>query len=170
MSEQKARQQKKTGSGQGSGSPDLFDLWRQWLDRSERQMNTVLNEVMGSPQFNQAQARMMETFLQMQSSFGELTQRQFSLLNLPTRTDILELGERLREVDERLARLEEAVAALDRTGPREEKRPRKKPRRTKKPPSSREDAAKDEKPKKVRKKKTSGRKKTTKRTASQSED
>jgi hypothetical protein len=112
-------------------SDDPFEVWRDWLNRSERQLNTVLNQVTSSDQFNQASSRLMETLLVFQRGMNESTQRYFSVLNVPTRTDILSLGERLGAIEERLESLEAAVrdpsGSARRTAPR--------PARTRRPPT-----------------------------------
>ncbi|REK07266.1 MAG: hypothetical protein DWQ36_11990 [Acidobacteria bacterium] len=111
---------------------DPFDAWRQWIDRSERQLNTMLNEVTSSEQFGQVSSRMMETLLVFQRTMNESTQRYFSALNVPTRTDILSLGERLGAIEERLESLEAAIR-----DPQGSSRSRTaKPARTRRPPDA----------------------------------
>ena len=41
-------------------TPDPMQMWRQWVDQSERQWNSVLNEFMSTEQFGEASSKMME--------------------------------------------------------------------------------------------------------------
>jgi hypothetical protein len=80
--------------------------------------------------------RMMDVYLNMQKSMNEAMGRYFSAMNLPTRTDVLGLGNRLSEIEDRLAAIERAVAKLaPGEGAAVAKEPGAKPPRTKKPPS-----------------------------------
>jgi len=74
--------------------PDPLQMWREWVDQAERRWNTVLNEMMASEPFSQASGRMMEALLGLQSSMNEATQRYFSALNLPTRSDLVTVAGR----------------------------------------------------------------------------
>ena len=99
-------------SSRGNATPDPFQLWRSWLDESERQWNSVLNEWMSSDEFGQVSGKVMEGMLALQASFNQATQRYFSLINLPTRTDLLSMSERLSGIEERLARIEASLEGL----------------------------------------------------------
>ena len=109
---------------------DPVQMWREWMDGAERQWNSVLTEFMGTEQFGQASGRMMEAFLGMQSSMNEATQRYFSALNLPTRTDILSIAERLTGIEDRLSDIERSLGAA--ASPAAGRTPRPRPKRTKK--------------------------------------
>ena len=130
----------KAGSSQSS-VPDPLQAWREWVDQAERQWNSVLNEFMGSEQFGEASGRMMEAFLGFQSSMNEATQRYLSALNLPTRTDLLSLGDRLATIETCLVELDRKLDALSPQAATPRSRaPRPKPKRTKKAPAKTEGA------------------------------
>ena len=114
---------------------DPLQMWREWVDGAERQWNSVLTEFMGTEQFGQASGRMMEAFLGMQASLNEATQRYFSALNLPTRTDVLSIAERLTGIEDRLSDIERRLATVASPAPAAGRRPRPKPKRTKKAPA-----------------------------------
>ena len=142
---------------------DPIQLWREWVDRSERQLNTMLNEVMSSSAYSQVSGRMMESMLALQTTLNQATERYFTTLNLPTRTDVLTLAERLTAIEERLAAIEAAVSSSKATSRAAAARPpRTRKARTAK--SSKPPAKKRAK-KKTAKKKTA-KKKTTRKTAS----
>ncbi|MFN0147681.1 MAG: poly(R)-hydroxyalkanoic acid synthase subunit PhaE [Dehalococcoidia bacterium] len=95
-----------------NANPDPFAMWRDWLSQSERQWNSFLNEAMSTDEFSQAMARMMDISLNMQKNMNDVMGRYFTALNVPTRTDVLSLGNRLTEIEERLGAIESSVGAL----------------------------------------------------------
>lgn len=101
---------------QTSSPRDPFGMWRDWVSQSERQWNTFLNEVMGSPQYTEAQGRFMEMYLAMQKAMGEAMGRSLVALDIPTRTDLLGLGERLSVIEGRLSAIEAHLARLGEGG------------------------------------------------------
>jgi hypothetical protein len=66
---------------------------------------------MGSDQYSQWMGRMMETYVTMQKNMAESMSRYLGALNLPTRTDILTLGDRLAMIEDRLAGIERMLTA-----------------------------------------------------------
>jgi polyhydroxyalkanoic acid synthase PhaR subunit len=119
---------------------DPFALWRDWLVQSERQWNATLNELMGTDQFAQSMGRWMELYLGVQKSINESLGRALTGLNVPSRDDVAELGQRLAAIDERLARIETMLErgdpAANRPAPE-----RRRPPRTRKPPARAESPA-----------------------------
>ncbi len=93
-------------------TPDPFAMWRDWLTQSERQWNSYLNDVMSTDQFSEAMGRMTDMSLNMQKNMNEVMGRYFAALNVPTRTDVLSLGNRLTEIEERLGSIESALVDL----------------------------------------------------------
>ncbi|MBI2766276.1 MAG: hypothetical protein HYX53_10245 [Chloroflexi bacterium] len=118
---------------------DPFAMWRDWVANSERQWNGFLNEAMATDQFSQTMGRIMDVYLNMQKSMNDVMGRYFSALNMPTRTDVLALGNRLTAIDDRLTVIEGLLAAI--TAPeagrnshiKAEANPAPRPPRTKKP-------------------------------------
>jgi len=91
--------------------PDPFAIWREWVSQSERQWNAALNQAMGSDQFSQAMGRFMGMAAEMQRGVHDALGRTLTALNLPTRTDMLALGDRLAALEDRLARIEGVLRA-----------------------------------------------------------
>lgn len=120
-----------TSAGQ---APDPFALWRDWLSQSERQWNEFFNEMMGTDEFGHAMGSMMEAYLNTQRNFSDAFGRYFSSINMPTRTDILTLGNRLTEIEERLTNIETILRGFAPAPAGEAEAPKKRPARTKKPP------------------------------------
>jgi polyhydroxyalkanoic acid synthase PhaR subunit len=121
--------------------PDPLELWRNWLTESERQWNGFLNQAMATDEFSQTMGRFMDVYLNLQKSMSEAMGRYLTAMNLPSRTDLLAIGDRLAAVEERLAAVETAVSSAGKGsskiaaangGPA----PRPKPARTRKPQKS----------------------------------
>ncbi len=125
MSEQSSRQ-----------APDFMELWRQWLTQSERQINAASNEAMGTEAFARAVGGYMEMYALFQRMLTEAMQRYLTMINVPSRNDVIGLGEKLSGIEDRLARIEETlriaidVGGTDDRGPA----PVSEPMRTRRPP------------------------------------
>jgi polyhydroxyalkanoic acid synthase PhaR subunit len=122
---------------QKSPAVDPFAAWRDWLDRTERQLNGFFNQVMGTEQYARFLGQFNDLSLNMQKSMGDAMGRYFASLNLPTREDLAALGQRLNEIEQRLAALERnnPPASLAGSGTVSAAAPPRPPR-TRKPPSS----------------------------------
>lgn len=91
---------------------DPFEMWRDWMANSERQWNGFLNNAMATDQFTQSMGQFMDVYLNMQKSMNEVMGRYMSALNLPTRNDILALGERLSAIEDHLGTIESDLGAM----------------------------------------------------------
>jgi hypothetical protein len=116
-----------------STTTDPFEAWRQWLSESERQWNSFLNEAMASPEFSASMARFMELGIRAQKEAADLMGRVLENLNLPSRSDVLALGDRISALDERLRVMQEGLAAPVEGGAAAAQAER--PARTRRPPS-----------------------------------
>lgn len=96
---------------------DPFQVWREWLTESERQWNTVLTEAMATEHFTGGMGSMMDMYLNGQKTLNETLGRYLSALNLPTRSDILDLGHRLSEIERRLDTIQTSIESRPSPGP-----------------------------------------------------
>jgi hypothetical protein len=116
--------------------PEIMQLWREWLTQSERQFNAFFNEAMNTEAFARTAGGYMEMYAGFQRMLAEGMQRYLSFINVPSRSDVVGLGETLRAIEGRLAHIEEtlqiAAAAVDagERGPA----PASEPARTRRPP------------------------------------
>ena len=117
-------------------SPDVMEAWREWLTQTERQFNTFFNEAMNTEPFARSMGGYMEITAAFQRTMAEGMQRYLTFMNMPSRTDVVDLGETLRSIEDRLSRIEEmlqiAAEAVDMDEEREAARPE--PSRTRTPP------------------------------------
>jgi hypothetical protein len=110
---------------------DPLDAWRQRLTEAEREWNQYMNEMMGTDAFAQVMGTWTNGFLMLQKNMGESVERYMASFNVPTRSDVMDLGERLGRIEDRLRRLEKAVAP----GAEGAAAARRRPTRTRRPTS-----------------------------------
>jgi len=115
---------------------EAMELWRNWLTETERQWNSFFAEVMGRDSFGRVAGSYMEAYSVVQRALNQGMERYLNTFNLPTHSDVVELGERLHNIEERLATLEAnlnnfasaagipTTAAVTQLRPRRTRRPR----------------------------------------------
>ena len=96
----------------GNNHPDVVQLWRNWLTETERQWNAFFNDVMGTDSFGRLLGGYVETYGALQRLLTHNMERSLSTLNVPTRSDVVDVSERLRTVEERLTSIEASLRAL----------------------------------------------------------
>ena len=109
-------------------------LWRDWVVRSEEQWSSAFTQLMKDERAGGLLNRQADEMRMMHRMFSEMAQASLAAANLPSRTDLEALDERLGRVEDGLAavsaeisRLREALVA---SGTARETRPR--PRRDRK--------------------------------------
>ena len=98
----------------------------------ERNFDAFANQVMGTEAYSQAMNEMQKAQLTYQKNMTEAMAQHLSNLNMPSREDLLQLSEAVRQLDRRLERIEDKLFLNDEP-PAAAK---KKPARTRKPPQS----------------------------------
>lgn len=118
-----------------SANADVAELWRGWLTETERQLNGFFNEVMGTDSFGRMAGNYMDGYAVVQRALNQGMERYLNTFNLPTHSDITELGERLSTIEERLTTIEANMKTLaDKVGVQQEASVTQlRPRRTRKP-------------------------------------
>lgn len=113
-------------------------MWRDWVAQSERQWNSFMNNAMATDEFSRSLGQFMDVYLGMQKSLNDSMGRYFSAINIPTRQDVLGLGDRLSAIEERLTAIESILSKLTPETPPAAARaaPVARPPRTKKPAKS----------------------------------
>ena len=97
---------------EGNNRPDVGQLWRNWMTETERQWNTFFNDVMGTDSFGRFMGGYMEIYSTFQRLVAQNMERSLSTLNVPSRSDIVDLSERLGTVEEKLSSIEASIRAL----------------------------------------------------------
>ncbi|MDA0271742.1 MAG: hypothetical protein O3C68_00615 [Proteobacteria bacterium] len=112
---------------------DFSKLVTQW----ERNFNEFSNQIMGTPEFAKSMNQFQNMQMEYQKSFSEAMTRQLSNLNMPSRDDVVSMGEQLTQIDLRLSRIEKALEKSN-ANPEKPATRRKAPARTRKPPPKQE--------------------------------
>lgn len=119
---------------------DPTEAFRNLITEWERGFDAMANRIMGTDEFSRSMNQFQDLQLSMQKRFNEAMAQQLSTLNIPSRDDILRLGESVRALDKRLSGIEEMLA--NSKGNKKGKKNKKKgPPRTKLPPSQAKEAS-----------------------------
>ena len=97
---------------EANSQTDVGQLWRSWLTETERQWNSFFNDVMGTDSFGRFLGGYMEIYSTFQRLVAQNMERSLSTLNVPSRSDIVDLSERLSNVEDRLGSIESSIRAL----------------------------------------------------------
>jgi BMFP domain-containing protein YqiC len=91
---------------------DPFALWREWIVKSEQQWSEGLTKLMKDDRVAEAMGKQLQQARFLQKMFGEMMQPYLAGMNLPSRTDIESLEERLGKVEDALAALQAQFVQL----------------------------------------------------------
>jgi polyhydroxyalkanoic acid synthase PhaR subunit len=92
----------------------------------------MLSEMMSTDQFSQGMGQFMNVYLTMQRNMNDAVERYLAGLNVPTRSDVVDLAARVATLEHRLSELESGAKSSGRSA---SPRARPRPPRTKQPPS-----------------------------------
>lgn len=127
---------------QRNASSEALSSWREWMSQSEGQLNNLFNELMATDGFGRAMGLVTKLVVSMQKSMGEGMERYFTALSLPTRSDVIDLAQRLSTIETRLLAIETNLRKLTGSSTIDASPivPSMRPPRTKKPAAGRGDA------------------------------
>ena len=91
---------------------DTFAVWRDLLGQWEKGMNSLANETMASDQYTRSINGMMNLSLDLQRTLGESMAAYLTALNLPSKSDLSAISERLASIETRLDRIVTAAEGL----------------------------------------------------------
>lgn len=117
--------------------PDPAEAFRNLITEWERGFDAMANKLMGTEEFSRSMNQFQDLQLRMQKRFNEAMAEQLSLFNLPSREDVLRLGESIRSLDKRLAKMEKQIKKLAKQKKKHKEGKTDGPPRTKLPPSAR---------------------------------
>jgi len=113
---------------------DPAEAFRNLVTDWERNFDAMANKFMGTSEYSKAMNQFQNMQLEMQKRFNNLMAHNLSNFNMPSRDDILRLGESIRGIEKRLAAIELQLAKKSKKD-KDKKNKRKGPPRTKLPPS-----------------------------------
>jgi anion-transporting ArsA/GET3 family ATPase len=125
----------------GKRPPDPAENFRNLVNEWERGFDAMANRFMGTDEFSRSMNQLQDLQLSMQKHFNEAMAEQLSNFNIPSRDDILQLGEAVHALDKRVARVESLLVKQAKKKKKKSKASaRSGPPRTKQPPSARQEA------------------------------
>ena len=95
-----------------NSAAEAFSSWRDWVSQSETQLNKLLNDVMATEGYTRVLGGFTKVLMSMQKTTGESLERYFTALSLPTRSDVLDLGQRLSAIESRLSAVEDLLGSI----------------------------------------------------------
>lgn len=87
-------------------------LWRDWFVKCEAQWSDALSTMMKDQATSSALTRQVDELRMMHRLFGEMSQVSLAAANLPSRTDLEALDERLGRLEDGLAQVGAQIASL----------------------------------------------------------
>ncbi|MEW6642376.1 MAG: hypothetical protein AB1586_17855 [Pseudomonadota bacterium] len=86
-------------------SNDPAEIWRTYLAELEKGFNAFANQAMGSREFSRAMNQAGGATFGAQKTLGDLMERYLSSMNLPSRAQLVNMGERLQAIEGQLAEI-----------------------------------------------------------------
>jgi hypothetical protein len=113
-------------------------LWREWFQKSEKSWNEAVTNLLGDDNVAKSTGKYLQEALHAQRMFTDTMAKYLANLNLPSRSDVLALSDRMGKVEDALAGLQVEVRQLRRTLAERglansEETPRLRPKRTRMP-------------------------------------
>ncbi|MGD9892973.1 MAG: hypothetical protein AB7R89_15220 [Dehalococcoidia bacterium] len=93
------------------GPEEMIEAWRKAAAGAEQQWNDYFNQLMGTESFGQMMARSMESYITMQSTVARGMEQYLRSLNFPSRTDIVNLAERVAMLEQKIDAIAMSLAA-----------------------------------------------------------
>jgi hypothetical protein len=127
---------------QRNSQSDPVASWREWMTQSETRLNALFNDVMATEGFGRVMGGLTKVFVSMQKSMTEGMERYFTALSLPTRSDVIDLAQRLSMIESRLHSIEHSLVRLAGPSARdgETRNGESRPPRTKRPATGKGEA------------------------------
>ena len=113
---------------------DPMDAFRDLVGQWERGVNQIANQAMGNEQFSRAMHGLSSAAFGARAGVGEAMEKYLATLNLPSRADIVSIGERLQAIETQVARLTELVVLIAGANSASASTAHSKPKRTRQPP------------------------------------
>ncbi|MFZ4651326.1 MAG: hypothetical protein ACOYLV_11495 [Rubrivivax sp.] len=112
-------------------------MWRDWVARSEAQWSEAVSQLLKDPRAGGPLNRQLDELRMAHRLFGEMAQASLAASNLPSRSDLEALDERLGRVEDGLALVAAELArlrtALESAAPAVARSAPPRPARTRKP-------------------------------------
>ena len=119
------------------GQMNPLAAWRDWIVKSEAQWSESLSQLLKDPQASGAVKRQVDEMRMAHRQFSEVAQASLAAANLPSRSDLEALDERLGRVEDGLAQVSAQLSLLrEALVARGDAKAPAKPARQRKPPAT----------------------------------
>ena len=98
-----------------SQSFDPLRTWREWYQKSEKKWSDAVSGVLGDDRFAQTTGKYVQEAVHLHRMFTESMAQYLAALNLPSRSDITALGDRVGELEDTVAGLQVELRHLRRS-------------------------------------------------------
>jgi hypothetical protein len=92
---------------------DLVVMWQKMIGEMEKGLNPFAAETMTSPEFSQAMNRAGGITAGAQKQLGEFMEKYLLNMNLPSRTQVVGLAERLQSIETQLAEIKATLQQMN---------------------------------------------------------
>lgn len=115
-------------------NPDPMKAWRDWFVKNERDWSESLTRIIKDDAVSSALGQELKAQLYQQQAFSKSMAGPMAAMNLPTRDEVMALGERLGQLEDAVARVEALLVQSKASSATEAQKPprtRKAPRTSK---------------------------------------
>lgn len=86
-------------------SNDPAEIWRTLLAEMEKGYNTFANQAMGSQEFSRVMNQAGNASFGLQKTLGDMMEKYLTSMNLPSRAQMVNMGERLQAIENQLSEI-----------------------------------------------------------------
>lgn len=115
-------------------SNDPVALWQNMLGEMEKGFNAFANQAMASPEFSKVVNQAGGVTAGAQKQLGEMMEKYLASMNLPSRTEMVGIGERLQKIEGQLNEVTTLLRELRGPAGASDAAVPSKPARTRRPP------------------------------------
>ncbi len=115
---------------------DPVEMWRTMVGEMEKGFNAFANQAMASPEFSKVVNQAGSVSVGAQKQMGDMMEKYLSGMNLPSRAQMTDFGERLAAIESQMAEVVSILRDMrQQTGGASSGSAAPKPPRTKRPPT-----------------------------------
>ena len=94
-------------------SNDPVAMWQNMIGEMEKGFNSFANQAMASPEFSKAMNQVGGATAGAQKQLGELMEKYFVSMNLPSRAQMVSMAERLQSIEGQLNEIKALLHQVD---------------------------------------------------------
>jgi SMC interacting uncharacterized protein involved in chromosome segregation len=118
-------------------SNDPVAVWQNLIGEMEKGFNSFANQAMASPEFSKIVNQVGGVTAGAQKQLGDLMEKYLVSMNLPSRAQMVSMGERLQSIEGQLNEIKALLHQARQSGASEDGHPAApRPPRTRRPPSA----------------------------------